>query len=300
MTLEVVEYTDPACPWAWGSEPKFRWLRTKLEVRPELDLRWRRVYGILFDEDEDPAPDPAAEAAWYDRFVAGVAGHTAAPPAPRLAWVTRTSWPASAAAKAAGAQGSRLAERVLRRLRETTFVLGTPADDTPGVLTAVGDLPGLDVERLRAAMDSEPVRQAVRDDWRETRRPCPEVLDISAPGPHNGRAKQLEDHVRYALPTLAFTGPRGRFVVPGWRPLAEYAGAVRAATGVVLDSAAPLTPAEALDRFGSLTEPELVLLAGRAEAPREAVRVGPLWTDRNNAAHYVPARENAAARIDSP
>lgn len=28
--LTVVEFTDPACPWAWGSEPKFRWLRTAL------------------------------------------------------------------------------------------------------------------------------------------------------------------------------------------------------------------------------------------------------------------------------
>ncbi|RSM37656.1 hypothetical protein DMA12_36115 [Amycolatopsis balhimycina DSM 5908] len=38
VPLEVVEYTDPACPWVWGSEPKFRRLRAELP-----DARWRRV-----------------------------------------------------------------------------------------------------------------------------------------------------------------------------------------------------------------------------------------------------------------
>lgn len=28
--LEVVEFTDPMCPWAWGSEPAFRRLRAEL------------------------------------------------------------------------------------------------------------------------------------------------------------------------------------------------------------------------------------------------------------------------------
>ena len=56
--LRITEYTDPACPWAWGSEPKFRWLRG---VLAEVGLgqgvvSWRRVYGILFDEGEPPAP----------------------------------------------------------------------------------------------------------------------------------------------------------------------------------------------------------------------------------------------------
>ncbi len=62
--LTVTEYTDPACPWAWGSEPKFRGLRELLATAGDAVV-WRRVYGILFDEGEQPPPDPAAEAAWY-------------------------------------------------------------------------------------------------------------------------------------------------------------------------------------------------------------------------------------------
>jgi protein-disulfide isomerase-like protein with CxxC motif len=64
--LEVVEYTDPLCPWAWGSEPTFRRMREVLG--PEV--RWRRVFGILFDTDDDPPPDPDAETAWYHRNLA--------------------------------------------------------------------------------------------------------------------------------------------------------------------------------------------------------------------------------------
>ncbi|MYU17736.1 hypothetical protein GTZ78_45400, partial [Streptomyces sp. SID8361] len=109
--VEIVEYTDPACPWAWGSEPAFRLLRALTAGQ----ARWRRVFGILFDEDDDPAPDPAAETAWYSRYIADIARHTRAPYARRLRWVAATSRPASLAAKAAERQGATAAERVLRR-----------------------------------------------------------------------------------------------------------------------------------------------------------------------------------------
>ncbi|MZD05479.1 hypothetical protein GTW43_10340, partial [Streptomyces sp. SID5785] len=118
--LEVVEYTDPLCPWAWGSEPAFRRLRSSLGDA----VRWRRVFCILFDEGDDPAPDPEAERLWYESYVETVCGHTGAPRAARLSRVAASSWPASLVAKAAERQGSPVADRVLRRLRETVFVTG--------------------------------------------------------------------------------------------------------------------------------------------------------------------------------
>ncbi|KAK1177201.1 DsbA family protein [Streptomyces sp. NBS 14/10] len=68
--LRITEFTDAACPWAWGSEPAFRLLRHTLGPLAE----WRRVFGVLFGE---------------------VAGHTGAPYAHRLRWLTRSSWPAA-------------------------------------------------------------------------------------------------------------------------------------------------------------------------------------------------------------
>ncbi|HEV2635416.1 MAG TPA: DsbA family protein [Actinocrinis sp.] len=226
--FSVVEYTDPACPWAWGSEPKFARLRELLGPA----AAWRRVFGILFDETDDLPPDEAAaaaEAAWYHEELAEIATHTHAPYPETLAWVSASSWPASLACKAAQAQGPQVAEAVLARLRETTFVDGRPADTPERVLAALGGLPGLDLPALAEAAAGPEVLAAVRRDWAETRDPCREVLELREPGRHPGRAKPLgedpSDGFRYALPTLVFQGPGGRAVVPGWRPLEEYLAA---------------------------------------------------------------------------
>lgn len=275
--VEVVEFTDPACPWAWGSEPTFRRLRLLLAGR----VTWRRVFGILFDTDDDPAPDPAAELAWYRRHLTEIATHTHAPVPVRLEWLTQTSWPASLAAKAAQAQGSEVAERVLRRLRESTFVLGRPADTPDRALAAVAGVHGLDVARLADDARSTAVHEAVRRDRAETRRPWPELLALAASGPHPGRAKETDDGYRFALPTLLFTGPAGRVAVPGWRPPSEYVAAVQRVAPDVCPAWSALAPCEALERFPTLTGPELRQLTGGVDAPRNAVALntgnGPLW-----------------------
>ncbi|MFF2847246.1 DsbA family protein [Streptomyces sp. NPDC058001] len=290
LPLRVTEFTDPACPWAWGAEPVFRLLRHSWDPY----VRWRRVFGILFDENDDPAPDPDAEARWYEGFVRGVAEHTRAPYAPRLHRLTRTSWPASLAAKSAQAQGGEVAERVLRRLRETTFVLGTPADTPAGVEDALRGLPGLDLPRLLTALDSTEARAAVRADWAETRAPLPDVLDLEGPGPHPGRAKEVGDGYRYALPTLLFEGPGGRKCVPGWQPLDAYAEAADAVAGGPLPRPGRLAPEAALTRWQTLTGPELALLTGEFTPPADAVRVetgnGPLWLHPEEARHHPATR----------
>ena len=261
--LTVAEYTDPACPWAWGSEPKFRWLRGLLGCEPAsaeqageavAGVAWRRVFGILFDEGEPPAPDPAAEAAWYLEELREISGHTGAPFPETLAWVTATSWPASLAAKAAERQGPRAADAVLRRLRETTFLDGRPAD-TPGrVAEALRTVDsGIDVDLLIKDAGSPEILRAVRADHTETRAPVPEVFRIDERLRHSGRAKPLgedpADGHRYALPTLVFTGSGGRAVVPGWRQPNEYLDAVRRAAPQLsgLCDEAPTWPPARLD-----------------------------------------------------
>ncbi|RLK58279.1 DsbA family oxidoreductase [Actinokineospora cianjurensis] len=286
--LAVTEYTDPACPWAWGTEPKLRWLRQRLG-RAGAPVRWRRVFGILFDDGDDPAPDPAAEARWYNGFIAEVAAHTGAPHADRLAWLTRSSLPASLAGKAAETQGADVAERVVRRLRESTFIAGTPADDEPGIRHAVTGVPGLDVDRL--VTDLAGATDAVRADHAETRRPCDKVLAVNGPGPHSGQAKELDEGIRYALPTLVLTGAGGSFVVPGWRPLREYVDAVHAASGIALPPEPPLTAEDALAHYETLTGPELSLLAGTDRAPGVEVPTanGPLWIAEDRLARWERA-----------
>ncbi|MFE9680402.1 DsbA family protein [Streptomyces sp. NPDC006285] len=289
--VEVVEYTDPLCPWAWGSEPVFRGLRAALAGR----VRWRRAYAILFDHDDDPAPDPAAETAWYARYVEEVGSHTLAPRAVRLSRMPAGSWPSSLVAKAAVPQGEEVAERVLRRLRESVFVLGEPADTVESALSAVRGVPGLDMRRLAVDAASEAVLEQVRADRLEARRPVAEVLSVRAGSPHPGAAKEtVGGAYRYALPTLLFRAAGEYRVVPGWRPFEEYAAAVDALSPGQVSRPAPLPPTDALERYRSLTGPERLVLTAGPWPPPSAVRVetgnGPLWLHPDEAAVHPAVR----------
>ncbi|MER5280599.1 DsbA family protein [Streptomyces sp. NPDC002809] len=286
------------CPWAWGSEPAFRRLRTALAGR----VVWRRVYAILFDHDEAPAPDTAAETAWYARYVEEISGHTLAPRAVRLSRVAASSWPSSLVAKAAELQGDEVAERVLRRLRETVFVLGDPADTAARALAAARGVPGLDPGRLMSDAASDEVLDRVRADRAEARRPVPEVLSVPGGSPHPGAAKEtLDGGYRYALPTLLVRSPAGDRAVPGWRPFAAYEAAVEALCPGLLSPCRPLSPNEALDRHRSLTGPEAEQLVQGGRPPSEAVRVdtgnGPLWLHPEEAAAYPVTIPRAPAGL---
>ncbi|MEV8036138.1 DsbA family protein [Streptomyces sp. NPDC086182] len=288
--LEVVEYTDPLCPWAWGSEPVFRRLRAALADR----VSWRRVYCVLFDHDDDPPPDPAAETAWYARYVEDICAHTRAPRARRLSRVAASSWPSSLVAKAAERQGDEVAGRVLRRLRESVFVLGEPADTLALAESAVRGVAGLDRMRLAADAASAAVLEAVRADRAEARRPVREVLSVRGGAPHPGTAKETADGgYRYALPTLLVRTPARSRVVPGWRPYEEYASAIEELGTGLLSESVRTAPAEALARYRSLTDPERDLLAHGPWPPADAVRVetgnGPVWLHPEEAAVH-PAR----------
>jgi predicted DsbA family dithiol-disulfide isomerase len=274
------------CPWAWGSEPTFRYLRAAI-----APAGWRRVFGILFHPDDDPAPDAAAETAWYHRHIQQIAAHTGAPWPARLERVALSSVPSSRVAVAAGRQGTAVADRVLRRLRETFFVLGAPADTEERALDAVRGVPGLDAGRLAADLDTPWTRRAAARDYRECRRPGPEVVGLRADGPHPGAAKETEDGIRYAFPTLVFEGPAGRTAVPGWRPLESY---LDAAQSVAPGSVRRTAMCGDLASYGSLTGPELRLLLGADEPPAGAVTVptagGPVFLDPAEAATHPATR----------
>ncbi|MFH8462851.1 DsbA family protein [Streptomyces sp. NPDC017991] len=285
--VEVVEYTDPLCPWAWGSEPVFRALRAALAGR----VRWRRAYAILFDHDDDPPPDPAAETAWYARYVEEISSHSRAPRPVRLSRMPADSWPASLVAKAAVPQGEEVAERVLRRLRESVFVLGEPADTLGSALAAVQGVPHLDARRLAVDAASGAVLEQVRADRLEARRPVARVLSVQGGSPHPGGAKETaEGGHRYALPTLLVRTAGEYRVVPGWRPFEEYVAAVEELSPGLSAAPVPLSPVHALERYRSLTDPERSLLTEGPWPPPGAVRVdtagGPLWLHPDEAATH--------------
>lgn len=156
-------------------------------------------------------------------------------------------------------------------------------------LAAVRGIPGLDAGKLAADAASDALRERVRADRAEARRPVREVLAVRDGSPHPGAAKETVDGgYRYALPTLLIRTPEGYGVVPGWRSFEEYASVVEELCPGLMSSSDGPSPEVALRRHRSLTDPERVLLANGPWPPPQAVRVetgnGPLWLHPEEAA----------------
>src|SRR4051812_40149486 len=150
--VEVVEYTDPWCSWAWGTEPKLRLLRWQLGDR----LSWRTVMGDLVPDLrlERPDFDAARAAPRRAEYWREVHEHTGMPWPEHLRRVPVRSEVAGRAVKAAQQQGDEPCRRLLRALRESCFLEGEPADDRERILDLAARVVGVDGSRLAADLDS--------------------------------------------------------------------------------------------------------------------------------------------------
>jgi predicted DsbA family dithiol-disulfide isomerase len=257
--VEVVEYTDPWCSWAWGTEPKLRLLRWQLGHR----TTWRTVMGDLVADIrlERPDFDPARAAPKRAQYWREVHEHTGMPWPEHLKWVPVRSAVAGHAVKAAQAQSDQAGRRMLRALRESCFLDCEPADDRERILALAPRVERLDAEQLAADLDSPAVDAAWRADRDETRRPNQYVRTLDETHEGKGNAKPDGDGWRYVFPTLLFRGPGGEHTVPGWQPWERYLSAMEAALpGSTSDPRPAPTLDEARAEYGRLTDRELTYL----------------------------------------
>ncbi|HEV3226627.1 MAG TPA: DsbA family protein [Acidimicrobiales bacterium] len=273
MTVEVVEYTDPWCSWAWGSEPKLRRLRWQFADRFE----WRTVMGDLVADRRHAQPDfdPARAAPKTAVYWQKVHEHTGQPWPVHLKWAPTLSAHAGLAVKAAQQQNDAVAAALLRSVRESCFVYSAPADSVERIFELADTLDGLDVDRLELDFRSDAVVKAFAADRDETRRPNDYVLTLQETHEGKGNAKPEGDGWRYVFPTLLFRGEGGEHTVPGWQPWDAYVAAMEAAVpGSTADPRPDPTPDEALARWPLLTAQELSFLCGDdAPAPSRAIEV---------------------------
>ncbi len=269
--IEVVEFTDPGCSWAWGTEPKLRLLQWRYGDR----LRWRRVLGGLIGDMNNYIDnfDPVRAAKRYVPYWREVYTHTGMSYPAQLQWMYRSTEPAGKAVKAAELQSDAVAARVLRRLREQIFVFGTPADTTQRILDALHGVPDLDLDRLDVDLHSEVVEKSFREDWEETRRPNQFVLSLEGDWPGIGRAKQTEGHWRFVFTTLLFRGADREDTVPGWCAYEDYENAMEQVDpGCTDERRADPTPSEVFETWGTATQKELEILCGPgASVPDDVV-----------------------------
>jgi protein-disulfide isomerase-like protein with CxxC motif len=271
--LDVIEFTDPVCSYAWGTEPKIRRLRWQYGHR----IRWRRVMvgmhahgweestGLSLD---DPALPVGATAYW--RNVSDLTGMPYPVPLHR-SWIG--SEDPCRLVKAAELQSADAADRLLRRLRESWFVFGRPADTIERGLDLVPGIPGLDPARLERDAKGPEAEQAYAEDWEEARRPNEYVRTLEDDRVGFGRAQPHNGRLRYGLPCILLSGPAGEATIAGWQDWSGWERALDVVAPGAAATARPLpTPAEAFDTWPLLAAPELELLCGpAAETPPGAV-----------------------------
>jgi predicted DsbA family dithiol-disulfide isomerase len=263
-------YTDPACSWSWGAEPKLR--RLMWEFGDELRFVWvmgglAREYGPGY-RDEDGSigsgPDCFADlmAHWLD-----VGAETGMPIDARL-WTRNkifSTYPACLAVKAAAEQGQDAAGRYLRRLREGLMLECRKLDHIDAFIGEAGPA-GLDVERFRIDLSSNAITEAFAADLEEVRDPPAAAREAK-------QVRRTEGRERVSFPSMLFVAEDGSSSgVWGWQPYEAYREAALAA-GAQLTADRPPEPAEVVERFGRVTTKEIEVITDR---PRPVVEAE-LW-----------------------
>jgi len=266
--IEVIEFTDPACSWAWGTEPKLRLLRWRYGDR----FAWRLVLGGLIGDMNKRVEnfDPVRMGPHQSKYWREAYKYTGMSYPVKLEWMLWSTEPAGRAVKAAEMQSDEAGARVLRRMRESIFIYGRPADSTERILEAVRGIDGLDEQRFAEDFAGESSEKAFREDWEETRRPNEYVINLRGDRPGIGNVKESEGHKRFAFPTVIFRGSDGEATVPGWCEFAEYERAME--TALSGSTAAPRpdpTPEEYFGTWPTATQKELDMLC-EGDAPDAA------------------------------
>jgi putative protein-disulfide isomerase len=270
MAIEVRYYTDPACSWSWGTEPKLR--KLMWEFGDELRFQWvmgglARQYGSEYRDEEGAigsGPDCFADliAHWLE-----VTAETGMPCDPRL-WKQNpisSTYPAGMAVKAAAEQGPEAGYRYLRRLREGLLLERGKLDHREALIAEAGPA-GLQLDRFRIDLESNAILEAFAADLEEAR-------DVPDEARAAGKMSRTEGRERVSFPSAVFIGEDGaRRGVWGWQPYERYRDAALAAGASATDGPAP-DALGAIARFGRMATRELEELSG---SPRTVVEAE-LW-----------------------
>jgi protein-disulfide isomerase-like protein with CxxC motif len=290
--LEITEYTDPICSWAWGSEPKIRRLRWRFEAQ----VSWRLVLGGLVGDNSSRRDDwdPVKAAQPMSDYWKRVTKITGAPYPVEMHYMLRSTNPVGRAVKAAQLQGDTVGQAALRRFRESTFLFGRPPGARQEILNSVGDLPGLDLDQFAADLDGRKAAVGYDADWAETRKPNDHVRNLTGDRPGIGDLKHSEGHDRYAFPTFIFKGPGGEHTVPGWMDYTDYEAAMESASPGSTSAPRPdPTPDEGFSRWPLLTPIEFETLCG----PDATVPAGVVTYDWGDGVVFLTNTEAKARGI---
>jgi len=213
--LEITEYTDPACPFAFSAEP-FR-LRLLWELGEQV--RWTSKLVVLSESsqeyldkglDAQMLADGATQLG--ERYGMPIDGAVKShPPATR---------PACTAAVAARLHAPEASTALLRSLRVRNFS-GELLDEWTTIAAAAADA-GIDAGALQTWMEQDEVLAAVEQDMHDARHPSTAALAMDhklAGWERDGRKGR-----RYTCPSLTFTriADGATLTAPGFQSWAVY------------------------------------------------------------------------------
>jgi predicted DsbA family dithiol-disulfide isomerase len=203
--VEVIHYTDAACPWAYNFEPALR----ALEARYGDQLSVRTVMiGLSASYEEYVARGYTAEGSSLTRRRFRRRGMPMATgPRPRPFGTA----PACRLVKAAELQGVPQAEAVLRSLRFTWFTTDLVMDDEDALREVAASVDGLDAERAIADSQTPEVEEAYQRDRAETRNPARFAVTL-------GRTAASDGPDRYTAPSIVLRAGGRELVAPGFQP----------------------------------------------------------------------------------
>jgi predicted DsbA family dithiol-disulfide isomerase len=213
-TLQITEFTDPGCPWAFSAEPsrlRLRWL-----YGDQLD--WTRRMVVLSEAPSDyeaKGMTPEKLSAGFKKIRHDYGMPIAAHERPRM----HATAPACRAVVAARLHAPESERALLRRLR-ILCMAGSLLDDDATIEHAACDI-GIDPDELRDWMAGEDVEAALRSDMAAARDPSDAalVLDWKLADSEVGR--------RYTCPSYQFVNSAGEcFDIPGFRPVEAYEVAI--------------------------------------------------------------------------
>jgi len=255
VMVRIEQFDDPLNPYGWAIEPAVRRLSVAFP-----DLSWE-LHPTVLVEDWDDVDGPE-----FENGKQGAAATCARVsersnmPIDEFLWFEdppTTSAPACRAVAAALARDDDAGRRVLRALREATFIRRRNVSDPDALRSVLADVHGVDAGALLAALDDGDAGTAALDAHREA------AAAADADG-----VTRVGD--RPQLPTLVVHGADGSRGLSGWHNYGTIRRVVTDVTG--LDPAGDRPGVEtALERFspeGWVSVTELEALAG---APHDVV-----------------------------
>jgi predicted DsbA family dithiol-disulfide isomerase len=207
-TIEITEFTDPACPFAFSAEP----VRWRIRWHYGEQLRWSTRMIVLTHEPGEAEKLAGGAPGLQQRYGMPIDPAPFARPA--------SSEPACRAVVAARLNAPQAAAALLRRLRVRVWLNGLL--DDPQLIAGAARDAGLDPAQLEAWGATAQVEAALQADIEAARSPSPaaRALDHKLGGPREQR--------RYTAPSYELRRADGAasFVLPGFNPVEAYEAAI--------------------------------------------------------------------------